>query len=85
MSKIQHPETKPTDKRHKPNTYDNGKLTEAHLKCGSLKGKIAHWSNELRCWMFLKPGTDFLETEQRYIEQKRAFIISAKKDMKSVF
>lgn len=83
MSKIPHPKTQPTDKRHKANRNDNGKLTEAHLKCGSLKGRTAHWSKELRCWMFLKAGAEFAEVEQRYIDQAKAFIITVKKSLKS--
>lgn len=83
MSRIPHPPTKPVDKRHKPNGNENGKLTEAHLKCGSLRGKKGHWSQELRCWMFLKPDVDFTEAEQRYIEQQNQFALSLKKTLKS--
>lgn len=72
-------------KNKKVSPFDSGKLTEAHLKCGSLRGKTAHWSKELRCWIFLKPDKNFSEVEQKYIDQEKAFIITVKKDMKSVF
>jgi hypothetical protein len=50
----------------------NGKpLTERQKMAGSLKGKNKYWSEELRCWIYMRPGKDFKETERRLIEQHK--------------
>lgn len=61
-------------KRIKAPAFQNfKKLTEEQKKRGTLKGRIRHWSDALKCYFYIRPDKDFKETEQRYIEHKNAF------------
>ena len=70
------------DKQTKVSTTDNGKLTDKHLKCGSLKGRIPYYSQTLRCWFYLKPGVSFAEIEQIYINAQSSYSMKDKNAIK---
>ena len=55
----------------KNSAFDNGaKLTDEQRKRGNLKGRVKYWSEQLRCFFYLKPNVDFAEVEQRYIDYR---------------
>lgn len=52
-------------------TTQNAKpLSEEQRKMGSLKGRVQYYSEQLKCYFFLKKNEDFAEVEQRYLESK---------------
>lgn len=53
------------------NKINGNPLTDKQKKAGSLNGKNKYWSAELRCWIYMRPGKDFEETERRLIEQHK--------------
>ena len=83
MNELKLSVTKKPDKRIKADTTDNGKLTEKHLKCGSLKGRKPYYSKELRCTFYLKPGISFDEVERKYIEAQSTSISRVKNEVKA--
>lgn len=69
----------------KPCVFSNERLTASNVDCGSLKGKTAHYSQELRCWFYIKEGVDFEEVEQRYIENRLTEVERTKRSSEYLF
>lgn len=70
-SEIYEKELTTTDgKPLKRSSFRNGSdLTDAQKKCGSLKGKIKYYSEQLRCYFYVNEGIDPLEVEQKYLNR----------------
>lgn len=45
-------------------------LTQRQKKRGSLKGKVKHYSEALKCYFYIKPGIDFEMIEKKYLERE---------------
>lgn len=58
-------------KERKVGLFDKGEqLTPRQKKLGSLKGKVKHYSEALKCYFYIKPGIDFEMIEKKYLERE---------------